>query len=413
MTNPALVERIFSAASIERWNDHPHPDAFTELGKQAHKMIIAWLIAMSDPEDNDLELDFGLKKTEVKVDLDVLIECGLFEFLHRVVVTDIRPPVFHRLMRSGEDRVKLNSWVEQQLRDEIGPIPGGFAERFSTYFRDENSCPSERRVLRAAHYIATYWEFGFVQNWSGEMYGIEKTRSEINTRVWELSDIPVVQKILEASRAREGAFVSFAGQLNFQKRWAQTPRIPETSVLGHLFFVAAMSWLLSLEIGACSKRRQNNFFGGLFHDLPEVLTRDIVAPVKKSVEGLSALIKSYENEAMRERILSLLPAPIASQLSYYTQDEFENKTRRDGAVAIHEHELESNLNSDDNDPIDGKIIELCDKFAAYIECVESINNGISPKALRESRETLYDRYKGRVIYGYEASRLFDPFHTNL
>ncbi|MCL1941836.1 MAG: HAD family hydrolase, partial [Synergistaceae bacterium] len=94
------------------------------------------------------------------------------------------------------------------------------------------------------------------------------------------------------------------------------------------------------------------------------------------------------------------------------QDEFENKTRRGGAVAIHERELESNLNSDDNDPIDGKIIELCDKFAAYIECVESINNGISPKALRESRETLYDRYKGCVVYGYEASRLFDPFHVS-
>ena len=407
MINPALVERIFSAANIERWNDHPHPDAFTELGKQAHKMIIAWLIAMSEPEEEDI--DFGINSMG-EVDVDLLIECGMFEFLHRVVVTDIRPPVFHMLMRNRDDRQKLNNWVEQQLREEITPIPGGFAERFSLYFSDESTFPTERKILKAAHYLATYWEFGFVQNWSGEMFGIEKTRSEINSSVWEMSDIPAVQKILEAPRAREGAFVSFAGQLNFQKRWAQTPRIPETSVLGHLFFVAVMSWLVSQEIGACAKRRQNNFFGGLFHDLPEVLTRDIIAPVKKSVEGLSALIKGYEKEAMQERILSLLPAPIAKQLSYYTEDEFESKTRFGGSIVIHEHDLDDSLNTDDNDPMDGKLIEMCDKFAAYIECVASINNGISPKPLREGKITLYDRYKDCVTNGFEARLLFDPFN---
>lgn len=409
MINPALVERIFSAANIERWNDHPHPDAFTELGKQAHKMVIAWLIAMSDPEEDDISDLTGVNTIKGKVDFDALIACGVFEFLHRVVVTDIRPPVFHMLMRNRDDRLKLNNWVEQQLRDEIGSIPGGFAERFNTYFDDENTCPIERRILKAAHYVATLWEFGFVENWSGEMYGIEKTKKEITTRAWELSDIPVVQKILEAMRAREGAFVSLVGQLNFQKRWAQTPRIPKTSVLGHLFFVAIMSWLLSLEIGTCRKRRQNNFFVGLFHDLPEVLTRDIIAPVKKSVEGLDALIKNYEKEAMRERVLSLLPEQIASQLSYYTQDEFENKTRNGDSIVIHERELDDSLDTDENDPIDGRIVELCDKFAAYIECVESMNNGVSPKVLREGKAVLYDRYKDTVIYGFEAKKLFDPF----
>ena len=154
MINPALVERIFSAASIERWNDHPHPDAFTELGKQAHKMIIAWLIALSDPDEDDIS-EIGLDTAKRKVNLDILIECGMFEFLHRVVVTDIRPSVFHMFMQNQDSRLKLNNWVEQQLREEIEPIPGGFAERFHMYLDDENFCPSERRILKAAHYLAT------------------------------------------------------------------------------------------------------------------------------------------------------------------------------------------------------------------------------------------------------------------
>ena len=40
ITRP-LLEHIFAAASIERWNDHPHPAVFTELGKQAHKIVAA------------------------------------------------------------------------------------------------------------------------------------------------------------------------------------------------------------------------------------------------------------------------------------------------------------------------------------------------------------------------------------
>lgn len=32
-----LIEFIFEAAHIQRWNDHIRPQGFTELDKQAHK----------------------------------------------------------------------------------------------------------------------------------------------------------------------------------------------------------------------------------------------------------------------------------------------------------------------------------------------------------------------------------------
>ena len=82
ITRP-LIERIFSAASIERWNDHPRPIQFSEMAKQAHKFIIAYVIAKYEEKENN-----------TKIDWIMLIEGGIFEFLHRVVVTDIKPPVF-------------------------------------------------------------------------------------------------------------------------------------------------------------------------------------------------------------------------------------------------------------------------------------------------------------------------------
>lgn len=41
MIKRGLIETIFSAFSIERWNDHPRTAQFTEMDKQAHKAIIA------------------------------------------------------------------------------------------------------------------------------------------------------------------------------------------------------------------------------------------------------------------------------------------------------------------------------------------------------------------------------------
>ena len=43
------------------------------------------------------------------------------------------------------------------------------------------------------------------------------------------------------------------------------------------------------------------FLCGLFHDLPEVLTRDIISPVKRSVPGLDELIKKIEERLVTEK----------------------------------------------------------------------------------------------------------------
>ncbi|MDR1376455.1 MAG: HD domain-containing protein, partial [Synergistaceae bacterium] len=288
ITRP-LLECIFSAAGIERWNDHPHPSVFTELGKQGHKMVIAWVLGKHQ-EDAGQAIDWL-----------TLIEGGIFEFLHRVVVTDIRPPVFHKLMEDSDTRAQLNEWVCRKLEGDLVHVSAAFARRFRDYHLSLAPSP-ERRILRAAHYLATKWEFDFILHWSAGMYGIEQTQQEIENQI-ESIGVPVAREMLLAPKSsRLWGFISLVGQLTFQKRWAQTPRIPQTSVLGHLLFVAIVSYLVSIEIEACPRRSYNDFFGGLVHDLPEVLTRDIVSPVKASVEGLDVLIHRYEQEAMEDRI---------------------------------------------------------------------------------------------------------------
>jgi len=405
MITKSLIELIFSAASIERWNDHPRPIHFSEMAKQAHKFIIAYVIAKRE-EERGTEIDW------IK-----LIEGGISEFLHRVVVTDIKPPVFHKLMEQKEQRDKLNEWVIQKhLKRDLSLLSEDLYSRFYEYLISDEP-QIEKKILSAAHYLATKLEFDLIYDWSKRLYGIEKTKTEINSQIGEHRDLKSVEEMLasrELPDRQKGlyGFVAMVGQLRFQKRWAQTPRIPQTSVLGHLLFVAVMSYFISIEIGACEKRRYNDFYGGLFHDLPEVLTRDIISPVKKSVEGLDEMIKLYEKESMEKQIFPLLPISWHKELRYFTEDEFANKIRtgeEEIKLMIDNSEMNGKYNEDKWDPIDGELIEACDKLAAFIEASTSINIGIRSPALEEGKRSLYERFENSEICGFSVGQLFDLF----
>ena len=399
ITRP-LLEHIFSAASIERWNDHPHPAVFTELGKQAHKMVIAWVLGKYEEDHSPAGINWL-----------ALIEGGIFEFLHRVVVTDIRPPVFHKLMQNKETRMQLSDWVFQKLERDLTSLSAEFAVRFREYHRCEAQS-MERRILKAAHFLATKWEFDFILHWSAGMYGIEQTKKEIENQTEDLDVSIAKEMLLTPTSSKLWGFISLVGQLTFQKRWAQTSRIPQTSVLGHLLFVAVVSYLVSMEIGAKPRRAYNNFFCGLFHDLPEVLTRDIVSPVKASVEGLDELIHHYEREAMEGRVFPLIPKHWGDELRYYTEEEFTNKTWQEDHVdplQRHKGDIPDDLCGGKFNPLDGRLIEVCDKLAAYMEASVSIQMGIHPQPLEDGKRNIYDRYSQTVLYGYPVGQLFDLF----
>ena len=399
MIRKGLIDRIYEAASIQRWNDHVRPLELTELDKQSHKMVIAYVLAKFEETEGGRGIDWNR-----------LIEGSIFEFLQRVILTDLKPPVFHRLMQTK--RNELNAWVLEQLGPDIAEIPGGFADKFSAYLADDDYAGRERRILRAAHYLATNWEFKIIYNMMPFMYGIERTKEEIENQIEDHYDLIGVQKVLLGKKSF--GFIDFCGQLRFQQRWAQTPRIPKTSVLGHMLVVAMLSYFVSLEIGACPRRIVNNFFASLFHDLPEVLTRDIVSPVKSSVAGIEQIIKDYEKVLVEERMMPLLPAAWHSEVRYFIENEFDNKVTLDGKVihGVDAEAMASNYNKDEFAPLDGKMLKICDHLAAYIEAALSIQHGIKSPHLEEACGRLRAMYLGRTVPGFAIGTLFEYYQAN-
>jgi putative hydrolase of HD superfamily len=153
-----------------------------------------------------------------------------------------------------------------------------------------------------------------------------------------------------------------------------------------MLIVAIFSYLFSYITGADEEKCINNYYTGLFHDLPEVLTRDIINPVKKSVEGLDGLIKEYEKSEMDKRIYKLIPKKWHSEMRMYTEYEFENVANRDGAL-----------------------VKAADDLAAFIEAYLSVKNGIQNENLIFAMKNLRNKYRSKVISGINFDQIYREF----
>jgi putative hydrolase of HD superfamily len=396
MIRKPLLELLHESAHIQRWNDHIRPKGgFTELDKQAHKMIIAYVLAKFEEDEHQAVIDWRK-----------LIEGGLFEFLHRIVLTDIKPPVFYELMeKHGE---QLNNWVLDRLKDKVDCVGSEFYAEFSCYLKDPGYCSLEKKILRAAHYLASNWEFQIIYHLNSTIFGVEETKARIESQLEEHSDLAGVQRIGLSKKTSN--FIDLVGQLRFQQRWAQSPRVPETSVMGHMLIVAILSYLCSVEMDACDLRLCNNYFAGLFHDLPEVLTRDIISPVKRSVTGLDDLIKEIETRQVEEKIYPLLPAGWHKQIRYFIEHEFNNKILLNSEVQfVGTGVISAKYNEDKYSPIDGEMVKACDELAAYIETSLSRSCGITSRHLHEGAQYLYEKNVNKKVGGIDFGQLFDYF----
>jgi len=384
LINPRIIDYIFSSASIQRWNDYPRMVELVELDKQAHKFIIAYFIA----------------KLEKDINFTHLIEAGIFEFLRRVVVTDIRPDVFRKALQKKSR--EINAWVISKLAPSIKDIDNGtFLQKFEEYLSNPEMYKKERFILKAASYLATKWEFSIVYQTSQFLNDIDDVKKSVDEEIEDYYELIGVRKI--ALNKKLGKIIDLSGRLRFQKRWAQTPRIPETSVLGHMLTVAIFGYFFSLEVNACDKRLQNNFFTALFHDLPEALTRDIITPVKYCVDELSEIIAEYEIEKIQESILPNIPEILHEEFSYILglydgiKEEFTNKIKNNGKIEVVEDI--SKYNIDKYEAIDGLALKQCDKLSAFVEASLSISHGIKSKELINGKKEILKGLK--VVQGVD------------
>ncbi len=409
----SLLQFIFSGAYMRRWNDKLRPVELFELDKQAHKMIVAFLLWQQNTRllSEDEQRRIGLE----------IIEGGIFDYFYRLIITDIKPPVFYRIRANQEHYRELTAWTLNELEPRIRPLDENFWQRLVAYHtRPADTTDSlADRILSAAHMYASRWEFSLIEPLNGFDEEIKDIGPSFNRKLLALKDVEGVNELLAGSGTALARMANLCGQLRFQIRWAQTPRMPVTSVLGHMFIVAVYSYLLSLHLDGCPQRRINDFYCGLFHDLAELLTRDIITPVKRSVAQLPEIIHQYEDEELHSKILDPLEQEgcghIRERLDYYlglaTNSEFNDTCRVDGDVIKVNGfaELGGRYNEDVFDPKDGQLIKACDTLAAFIEAYSSIHNGVGSPHLYEAMARMRRECSGIRLGNFSLAPLLADF----
>ena len=278
-TNKTVL-KLFEAFSIQRWNDLIRPFDIVEMDKSAEKTFLAFIIGKYEEKK-------GAKINWIKV-----IEGALFELLRKIAVCDIKAPV-QRLIREQypAEYKKINEWIFDKYQTIIDDEQ--FLEKFKTHlFESEDKNDITAKVIQAAHKYSTIREFEMLKP-VNEDFRLTEIDSFLQKDIGPFLELTGIQLLVTHQKPHK--LITEIEKLRFQIRWNQTPRVPATTVLGHSFYVAALTLLMSYDLHLSDDRIYNNFFSALFHDLPEAVTRDIISPVKQATDNLPEVVKEIED----------------------------------------------------------------------------------------------------------------------
>jgi putative hydrolase of HD superfamily len=398
-----LALKIFEGFSIQRWNDLVRPFELVEMDKAGEKMVIAYILAKYEEHKGK------------KINWSWMIYASLFDLLKKIALCDIKAPVQQMLKKEFPDEyMRLNEWVLNQYRQLI--TDDDLFSRFTIYVGQKAgsfSIPEDLQhtvhVYQAAHKYSTMRELEMLSP-VNEKERISDIDSQLKNEIQPYLDLEGLQKFI--THQKEFNFLLKIEQLRFQTRWNQTPRVPKTSVLGHCFFVAIMTLLLGRESNPhmCERRIINNFFSALFHDLPESVTRDIISPVKQATDELPNIVKKIEDEIVNKELVPFMESFYVNEILYYTSDEFSDRIiSADGNVEVVSWaDLNTKYNFEVYNPVDGKLVRICDHLSALMEADISIKHGTTSVHLESGKEGMLHYYKeGQIISGIDVNSLFN------
>lgn len=402
MFSQKFALKLFEGFSIQRWTDLVRPFDLVEMDKAAEKMVLGYIIGKYEENKGNF------------IDWTWMIYASLFDLLSKIALCDIKAPVLDMLKREyTQEYLHLNEWVLKLYKPLL--CDKELFSKFTIYTGQKAGqipIPEKSRlayrVFSAANKFATLRELQMLKT-VNEAERLEQINRELQEQIQHYLDLAGMQNLV--THQRSYSLLLKIEQLRFQIRWNQTPRVPKTSVLGHCFFVAVLTLLLCRESGVkmTEKRIINNFFTGLFHDLPEAVTRDIISPVKQATDELPNIVKKIEDEIVSKELVPLMEPFFDDELMYFTSNEFANRiiNSKHQTEVVSWEDLNRNFNSAEFSPVDGKTVRIADHISALMEADISIKHGITSDHLKFGRKNMLENYPvGKIINGIDAGKIF-------
>jgi putative hydrolase of HD superfamily len=149
---------------------------------------------------------------------------------------------------------------------------------------------------------------------------------EIKNELTYLSDELESLKELMRNTDQE-KYLAHIFRLSYSMRWNQYQRITPISVMSHKVVVAYISYVIGM-IG--NEKGENNdikemLMRAVYHDVPEVITGDIITPTKKAVPGFVELLEKVEETMMDDYLFGYITPQYKEFLIPYILRPFDDE----------------------------------------------------------------------------------------
>ena len=262
--------KIHDSCYINRWNEFLRPIDIIELDNQAFKWILAYILAKIEENQG------------VKIDWIKLVKYLIFDFLDRIILTDIKPDILDKLKKEYSE--KLNDYILNICKN---VLDFSFLKEFEEFLKlkvdfeyfskiDKND-EFLIKIIFSSSKLASKWEYEkFIEPFNEIKIKNEKLNLNFeDNEIKEKYGLKSVGIILDKDKENYKKFLDICFSLRYQIRWTGKHRIPKTSVLGHELIVSITTFAFFYENNFLNGKNEkiiyNNFFTALFHDLPEAV----------------------------------------------------------------------------------------------------------------------------------------------
>ncbi len=256
-----------------------------------------------------------------EIDTLYLMKKILFSSLSDLVLSDINagtksyikkmnPEIFTTLY-AGAYQYFLDGMQEQTLKDDMQ----------HTFTRTDREV-EDQIILTAKKYV---W------------YIEAMTNSRVFSEIYEVP-ISIIQDELEILSQQLPAFQTLLDTPNYEKylayifrlisamRWNQYTRNTPISVMSHTVVVMYLSYIIGM-IGNMHGEKNDiadMMLRAVYHDVPEVITWDIITPTKEAVPGFRKLLEEIEENMLEDYLFSYIPQTYVAYLHPYILHPFED-----------------------------------------------------------------------------------------
>lgn len=311
MVGNILRLMLWRGLSIIRWNNFPRVVDTKHMDNVGFTLHVALYLAYLE--------DGGHKSTEA-IDRLYLIKKIIFTSLADLILSDINSGTkgyIKKLDSSIFDQVYAKAFYY------IGdfPWPEFLHDDMQNTIADKSHLREDQIFLAAKKYV------GFVEASTNarvfpEMYEVPLREIETSLRDMKLESL---QKLLSDPESQK--FLAHTQRLSSSMRWNQYQRNTPISVMSHKVIVTYLTYVIGFYGNSVWEDNDivEMLLRAIYHDVPEVITGDIITPTKKSVPWFQELLEKVETQMVDDYLFSYVSDDFRDYISPYMLHPFDGE----------------------------------------------------------------------------------------